>query len=272
MSTVEGLPELIAGQPGEAAGRDLPMPDECPICQGTGFEVATDDGGVTSAVRCACRRERATESRVRAARIPRRYEHCTFDSFEIHHSSHEGSLRLARQWAELYPVVEHGLLFLGEPGRGKTHLAVAIARELLLSKGAAVLFIEQRALLKALQGTFESGSEQRESEILRPAIEAELLILDDLGAGRTTPWAKDVMHDVIAQRYNDQRPMVITSNLPFDEAKETGRGRGRAVDAPLTLRDRLGDALISRLHEMCRIVRVDGKDYRSGVLAQKTNF
>ena len=248
------------------------MPDECPICHGTGFELTTGNGGVMSAVRCGCRGEQATEGRIRSARIPRRYEHCTFDSFEIHHPSHEGSLRLAREWAGLYPVVDHGLLFLGEPGRGKTHLAVAIGRELLQSKGCRVLFCEQRALLKALQGTFESGSAQRESEILRPAIEAELLILDDLGAGRTTPWAKDVMHDIIAQRYNDQRPMVITSNLPFDEAKEPSRGRGRAVDAPLTLRDRLGDALISRLHEMCRIVRVDGKDYRSGVLAQRTQF
>jgi DNA replication protein DnaC len=96
-------------------------------------------------------------------------------------------------------------------------------------------------------------------------LSAEVLVLDDLGAGRTTPWARDVMHDVIAQRYNQELPMILTSNhLTGDEPEREGRLPAR--DEPLTLRDRLGDALMSRLYEMCRIVPLRGEDYRRGVL------
>ena len=248
------------------------MPVDCPICRGTGFELTTQSNGVISAVRCTCDREQLNTRLLAAARIPKRYEHCTFDSFEIHDPSHDEALRAAREWCGLWPAVQHGLVFLGSPGTGKTHLAVAVARELIASKRARVLFHEQRALLKALQGTFESGSAHRESEILGPVLGAELLILDDLGAGRTTAWARDVMHDVIAQRYNEERPLILTSNHLTGDEPELSEPRGRSLDAPLTLKDRLGDALMSRLYEMCRVVRLQGKDYRSWILPHKHGY
>jgi len=242
---------------------------ECPICHGTGFQLSTGDGGVVSALRCACTADQHTERLLAAAHIPARYAHCDFESFELHHASHGRALESAKRWVELYPIVDHGLLFLGEPGRGKTHLAVAIAGGLIRTKGVQVRFYEQRALLKALQGTFESGSSSRESEVLRPVLDVDVLILDDLGAGRTTMWARDVIHDIIAHRYNEKKTVIITTNLLG------GAASGAAVkplDAPLTLKDRLGDALMSRLHEMCQVVELGGKDYRSGVLAQKARY
>ena len=100
--------------------------------------------------------------------------------------------------------------------------------------------------------------------------QAEVLVLDDLGAGRTTPWARDVLHDILAYRYNEERPLIITTNLITGEDPEGSERVGkRSVDAPLTLQDRLGDALMSRLHEMCEFVALSGKDYRSGVLSHK---
>ena len=78
-----------------------------------------------------------------------------------------------------------------------------------------------------------------------------------------------MLHDVIAHRYNEERPLILTSNLAVEDDAETPAVRARAPEAALTLRDRLGDPLLSRLFEMCRILELRGKDYRSGVLHAK---
>jgi DNA replication protein DnaC len=239
----------------------------CSYCNGTGFILKEGAGDSVVSVRCECAlRERGSQL-LRAARIPRRYAHCNLDNFEPLEAGLQAARQTARDWVERWPDrSELGLMFLGPPGTGKTHLVVGISRELAERKGTKVLFYEQRDLLKSLQGTFDGQSGKSEADVLDPVLEAEVLVLDDLGAGRTTPWARDVLHDIIAHRYNAKLPLIITSNRATGDDDDDGK------DAGMTLRDRLGDALMSRIYEMCLIVPMEARDFRRDILHARHRF
>ena len=249
------------------------MAPECPDCGGTGFRIRTTEQGFTAAERCDCSFREQASRLLKSARIPPRYDHCLLETFEGQEDSHREAIQIAGDWVERWPDLEfnHSLLFHGTPGIGKTHLAIGIIRQLALHKGARVLFYEQRALLKKLQGTFDPTSAVRESHILAPIQAADILVLDDLGAGRTSEWARDVLHEIITHRYDHRKSMIITTNCALGDGEddEAGEDGGAGLMGSLSLRQRLGDALMSRLYEMCRFVHLEGDDYRKGVINEQ---
>jgi hypothetical protein len=118
--------------------------------------------------------------------------------------------------------------------------------------------------------------------ILRPVFDAEVLVIDDLGAVRPSEWVWDTVALLLNTRYNDNRTTIITTNFedepgqdPYtDDNSETARAKRAA--SRLTLGDRITERMRSRLHEMCRVVRMDGKDFRenlrSASLRHSTNL
>ena len=164
-----------------------PTPPVCPECGGSGWRmVMVEHRGrqVEQATRCECIRRQQGGRLLEAARIPRRYRHCELSNFE-----HEGPFRSlapahmgAMRFVEEYPLENAGLLLMGPIGAGKTHLAVGILKELIAQKSAHCLFYDYRELLKEIQNSYNDSVKVTEMEVLRPIFEAEVLVLDELGA------------------------------------------------------------------------------------------
>lgn len=224
----------------------------CARCGGTGFVITVDEHGVSKAAPCACRGLSRAELRRRSARIPDRYRHCTFESFALlNNPSLEHASRFARRVVDDFPGGDRGLLLTGPCGVGKTHLAVAALRALVEERGAWGHFVETAQLLRSLQDSFDRDSDIASREVLEPVMSCDVLLLDDLGVTRGTPWERDTLGLVINERYNKNGLTILTTNLPVDSSGE--------VEG---LSDRLGERLASRLAEMCWTLTISGVDFR----------
>ncbi|MEZ5429044.1 MAG: ATP-binding protein [Pyrinomonadaceae bacterium] len=219
----------------------------CPICYGAGLEVVPGKG----ARPCQCRRQKKHSDLIERARIPKRYTDCHFHSYRVLNVSQEKAFRYASKLAMDYPAVERGLLFAGTVGVGKTHLAVSILKG-LTERGFSCLFYEFGALLKSIQDSYNSVSQTSELKVLAPVFDAEILVLDEIGASKPTDWVRDTMAHIINTRYNDRKLTIFTTNYP-DE---------RRTERDETLEDRIGVRLRSRLYEMCKTVIINGDDFR----------
>lgn len=208
--------------------------------------------GVDHVARCACWRTRATSHQIAASRIPRRYQHCELSNFEQSYDSLREAHRKARAFVDAFPVVERGLVLHGQHGVGKTHLAVAILKEVVRTRGGRGYFYETRELLKLVRDTYNQQVDETEMDILRPVLEADLLVLDDLGAEKTSEWVQETLGLVVNTRYSERRPTVFTTNL-VDVADSAD---------PNSVMLRLGARIRSRLFEMCDWVHMQGIDVR----------
>jgi DNA replication protein DnaC len=223
----------------------------CPHCDDTGWR-SIEENGVRRVARCECWRERVGQARLAEANIPRRYQGCTIANFIAYNESLERARDLAERFARAFPAVEKGLFLEGDPGVGKTHLAVAVLSEVIRATGARSLFYDVRDLLKVIRHTYNASIHATEIDVLRPVMKADLLVLDDLGAEKTSEWVEETMNLIVNTRYNERRATIFTSNFP-DIPDDTD---------PNSLLFRIGHRMRSRLHEMCDFQVLDGGDYR----------
>jgi DNA replication protein DnaC len=239
---------------------------------------------MTWAVPCECTsKDRETQAQVRA-RIPRRYEHCDFENFDTNlwegesgyppaqAAAWDRSLAQAKvvveAFAKNYPAGgETGLLLMGPCGAGKTHLAVAALRQ-LMQRGHEARFYDYRELLKEIQSSYDPNNPVSETSVLAPVFESEVILIDDLGASKPSPWAMETMGHILNKRYNEKRVTLLTTNYldtqdnPSGAAPRLPSGQTVAPSREDSLTDRLGQRVRSRLYEMCRTIEISSADYR----------
>jgi len=228
-----------------------PTTVECPICHGSRWKSVEIDG-VERVVRCDCWRASMVDGLLRDARIQPRYDRCDLATFEPDTDTRRNAYRKAMRFVDAFPVVDRGLLLRGPQGVGKTHLAVGILKEVIRTKGARGYFYETREFLRIIRDTYNRSVSETEMSVLSPVLNADLLVLDDLGAERTSEWVQETLGLVVNTRYNAKRPTIFTTNL-VDSADSTD---------PSTFIFQLGARTRSRLLEMCEWIEMSGADIR----------
>jgi DNA replication protein DnaC len=224
--------------------RDL---SRCPfdVCDGSGLVY---DEETNTAYDCRCRRQiiALRKARSLSAVIPRRYRDVAFDRYPVTEIEPRAAIRHVRAYVERRD--EHldagrGLWFMGEVGTGKTTLAMLVSKA-ALEAGRSVAIYSLPRLLNEIRDTHRA--ERSHVDLLDRLTAVDLLHIDDVGAERTTDWVLEELYSIVNARYEDQRSMVITTNILDPDA----------------LRDQIGERTVSRLTEMCEALQLLGHDRR----------
>ena len=179
-----------------------------------------------------------TRQRQAAARIPARFASKTLDNYQcpVKDKWRKLLVHSARAYISGFTFKTEypkGLLMSGPVGSGKSHLAVAILKE-VIAKGYTGLYYNSPDLMRDIRATFDRGAETREDDLLEEVTTTDLLVFDDVGAERMSDFVMDRFYLIINERYEGCKPVLITTNL--DEAE---------------MESRLGKRIVSRVHEMC---------------------
>lgn len=245
----------------------------CPACQGEEFTHETDARGYSYVKRCGlCGTLNQRIAAFNDARIPARYYEpkASLEQFQVMTQAGQpvGNLPQVRmrlhRWATEFSPGEKGFLLHGAVGTGKTHLLSGIIRYLTLEKGIACRFIEFTHLLSEIREQFDRG--RGEADILGPIAQVPVLAIDELGKGRNNDWQLSIIDEIISKRYNRELTTLFTTNYPV---RDVGPKRAdlnspdfRQQAIQESMRERIGERIFSRLHEMASFIEIDAPDYR----------
>ncbi len=207
---------------------------ECPhgICDGTGFVI---EEATNTATDCRCRPLRISRAKARKleARLPQRYRDVAFDRFPVTEIDPSVVAQVRRFTREIDTSLDEGrgIWFVGDVGTGKTTLAMLVSKAALAANRTCAIYSLPR-LLNVLRDAI--GNEESTLQLLDRLNSVDLLHLDDVGAENSSDWVLEQLYSIINTRYEDQKSLVITTNLDPDQ-----------------LGEQIGERTVSRIIEIC---------------------
>ena len=271
-STCRDLQYVVSNLKGKVQAKACKCFD-CESCQGTGRILQEDAEGISRIRQCQCAAFNKRLKLFNQAGIPGKFVHEGINNYETGTSRHRSlkdaltrSRTFIKEFVQMKGQYSQGLIFMGEPGLGKTHLAVSIIKELILKHGVECKFIDFFELLRDIRHGY--GEDISEGKFINPYVDVKVLVVDELAKGRNTDWELTILDHFISSRYNDDdKVTLVTTN--FKDKLENGFGQEDNRKSALfsastryTLEEKIGPRIFSRLMEMCKKVHMQGKDFR----------
>lgn len=225
----------------------------CKICQDSGW-VLIKVKEREIARPCKCRQNEMQILNANNSNIPSRFLGTELKSyFPENNKSQAKAKKAAEKFIADFPTNATGLLFQGGTGVGKTRLLCCIGNQLIKEKNVEVAYIDWNDLAREMKSGEDAASRDfaNISQLIQRLAQINLLLFDELGASRPSPWVEDNIYYLINRRYNEKRLTIFASNF-FD----------KKIGSDETLSERIGIRIRSRLFEMACSVEIMGADYR----------
>ncbi len=251
---------------GEFARAEVTRCTNADACSGSRW-VVEEREGYEVAVPCPCSPMYRRVNCYNDARLPREYGRKTVPGYTDQGSGNQGRIKtLLNRYLNEFDLSEsRGIVLVGDPGVGKTHLMCGLVHYLTLELGVRCRFVDFFQLTARIRASFDSTADETEQSILRPLVDVPVLAIDELGKGLGTVWEQNVIDQLISRRYNHGGLVIATSNY-LPEAWTPSGGGGRPEKGRLSLREtleeRIGPRIFSRLWERCDFHQVEGPNFR----------
>jgi len=247
---------------------------ECKVCEGSRRIFEETSEGISKIRECECNGLIKRISLFNQAGIPGKFVHEDFSSFSVdppQHRTQKNAFLSSKNFIDDYVdrkgQYSQGLIYMGAPGLGKTHLVVSVIKELVMQHGVECKFVDFFELLRDIRHGY--GEDISEKDFIDPYVGVKVLVIDELAKGRNTDWELTILDHFISTRYNDDDKVTLVTTNFSDKLDNSvalsSRNNKQSISnaySRFTIEEKVGARIYSRLMEMCKKVNLEGTDYR----------
>jgi len=241
----------------------------CQECDGEGRTFRQDDKGMAFLADCSfCFPLRKRLRLLNDSGIPGKFSNATFEGYQPIGLQNKKAFSRAKDFLEDFHATPtqpcRGLLFMGGPGLGKTHLVVSILKQIILEEEVDGKFVDFFQLLSDIRHGY--SHDQSEMSLIEPYLKSRVLVIDELAKGRNNEWEQTILDQFISSRYNAADKVTLFTTNYSDQGSASTDTNGRTISfQKQSLEEKVGDRIFSRLSQMCDFIKMEGEDYRAKI-------